>query len=190
MSAIRFFQVTFSSYVFLDPTSSNNLGLDLIKVNGYYGAAANSLIHASLASAVYNQSNGQYAVTWAVSGTGTEYASLEDGNYSLTFNTSAIQGGGPGGPALGTNPLSGGAALFHRLFGDSNGGSQVDNTDLAAFNASYRSRYGQTTYRAYFDFDMNNLPTTSVDTSDQYQFQARYMKKLNANGTLTPITGT
>ena len=190
MSAIRFFQVTFSSYVFLDPTSSNNLGLDLIKVNGYYGAAANSLIHASLASAVYNQSNGQYAVTWAVSGAGTEYSSLEDGNYSLTFNTSAIQGGGPGGPGLGSNPLSGGAALFHRLFGDSNGDSQVDNTDLAAFNASYRSRYGQTTYRAYFDFDMNGTPTTMVDTTDQYQFQARYMKKLNANGTLTPISGT
>jgi hypothetical protein len=59
----------------------------------------------------------------------------------------------------------------------------VDGTDLTAFNASFRTRIGQPQFRAYFDFDGNNIE----DTSDQYQFNRRYKTKLNADGTTSPI---
>jgi hypothetical protein len=187
LSVVRYVQVTFSSYVFLDPnlqSATSNRGLNLIKVNGPYGAQANTQIHATIASAVYNPSSGTYTVIYAFSGPGTEYGSLEDGNYTLQFIESAIQGGGPGGPALAMSgdPFAVQAAQLHRYFGDSLGRSKVDDTDLAAFNAAYRSRIGMTTYRAYFDCNGDGV----VDSMDYYQLQRHYHTRLNSDGTVGP----
>jgi autotransporter-associated beta strand protein len=194
MSTIRALQVTFSSFVFLDPnlqSPTSNRGIDLMQLNSPYGPAGSGgsatpqLVAVQVFSTNYNRATGAYTVIYTFTGPCTEFGSLQDGNYSLSFNAGAIQGGGPGGPALTGSYTSAESytADFHRLFGDSNGDSQVDNTDLTAFNASLRTRIGQTGYRAYFDFDNNG----TVDTSDQFQFQRRYKTKLNADGTISPI---
>jgi hypothetical protein len=182
-SLIRNIVVTYSSFVFLDPNA--NRGLNLVKLNGPYGAPTNTQVHVGVASAVYNQSNGNYTVIYSFSGPGTEFGSLEDGNYSLRFNEGGIQGGGPGGPGLSPagDPYAAQAAQFFRLFGDVNGDHQVDGTDLAAFQAAYRSRQGMANYRAYFDFESNGL----IDSQDYYQFQRRYKTRLNADGSLTAL---
>jgi autotransporter-associated beta strand protein len=195
-SVIRYFKVVFDSFVFLDPnlkTPTTNLGLTLYQLNSPYGPAGNSpgspvLITAKLFSALYNESNGQYSVIYSFTGPGTEYGSLQDGNYSLQFNEAGIQGGGPGGPSLTTNisgnPYVNAAAQFFRLFGDSLGRGQVDDTDLTAFRqANTPSRIGMANYRAWFDFDGNGV----VDSSDYYQFMRRYKTKLNPDGTISII---
>ncbi|MFO0841496.1 MAG: autotransporter-associated beta strand repeat-containing protein [Gemmataceae bacterium] len=194
-SAIRFLRVTFSSFVFLDPnlqSPTTNRGLNLIQVNGPAFLPGNTnpalgrLIRAGVSGTVYNRLTGAYSVTYNFSGPGVEYGSLEDGNYTLQFNRAAIQGGGPGGPALSVagDPFAAQAAAFHRLFGDANGDAVVDAvTDLAAFQAAYRTRIGQAAYRAYFDFLNNGI----VDSVSYYQFLRRYKTRLNPDGTLTPV---
>src|SRR5262249_43909616 len=143
MSVIRYLQVTFSTQVYLDPSA--NYGLNLIEVNGPTFNTGNNtggrLIHASVLSTVMNPGRTE-TVTYGFSGAGTESGSLEDGNYRLSFNEAAIQGGGQGGPALspGGDPFVTGPALFHRLFGDSNGDGKVDGVDSSAFQAAYRTR--------------------------------------------------
>jgi hypothetical protein len=195
MSVIRALQITFSSYVFLDPnlqSPTTNRGINLLQLNSPYGPAGSGsgatpkLVPVQVFSTSYNRTTGAYTLVYTFTGPCTEYGSLQDGNYSLQFNASAIQGGGPGGPALGSSTFvdpSSYNAKFHRLFGDSNNDFQVDGTDLTAFNASFRTRIGQPQFRAYFDFDGNNIE----DTSDQYQFNRRYKTKLNADGTISPI---
>jgi autotransporter-associated beta strand protein len=194
-SVIRYFKVVFDSFVFLDPnlkTPTTNLGLNLNQQNSPYGPAGSGtsasakLIAAKLFSALYNESNGQYTVIYSFTGPGTEYGSLQDGNYTLQFNETGIEGGGPGGPSLNpsTDPYASAAAQFFRLFGDSLGRGQVDDTDLTAFRqANTPSRIGMTNYRAWFDFDGNGV----VDSSDYYQFMRRYKTKLNPDGTITII---
>jgi hypothetical protein len=177
-SVIRFVQVTFDSFVFLDP--NHNRGLDLVKVNGPYGAAAGTLVGANVVRATFDQATGRYTVVYAFSGPGTEFGSLEDGNYDLQFFNNFVQGGGPGGPALATAVND----TFFRLFGDSNGDRQVDDTDRAAFQAAYRSRQGDFGgYKAYFDFNGDG----AVDMTDYYQFLRRYKQRLNGDGSLSPI---
>jgi predicted outer membrane repeat protein len=193
-SVIRNIRVTYSGYVFLDPnlqSPSSNNGLNLIKLNGPYGAPANTLIHAIVSSTLYNRTTGAYTVLYGFSGAGTESGSLEDGNYSLQFNESAIQGGGPGGPGLSPagDPFAVQAAMFWRFFGDSNGDRKVDNAEMTLFNAAYRSRLGMTNYRATFDFNGDTI----VDSVDYYQFLRRRGstatkgQQLNPDGTVTTI---
>ncbi len=187
-SAIRYLQVTFSSFVFLDPnlqSPTTNRGLDLIKVNGPYGAAGGTLIHANVFSASYNRTNGNYTVIYSFSGLGTEFASLEDGNYTLQFNESAIQGGGPGGPGLATagDPFAAQAAAFFRYFGDVNGDGQVTNVDLTTMQQSLNSVLGQTKYRAFLDYSGRGY----ITSADYYQFQRRYATRLNPDGTVTAV---
>jgi autotransporter-associated beta strand protein/YVTN family beta-propeller protein len=209
-SIVRNLQVTYSSYVFLDPnlqtTAANaqgqtNRGLNLVELNGPSYQTGNTsvlggrTIHATVVSTVYNRTTGAYTVVYAFSGPGTESGSLEDGNYSLQLIASAIQGGGPGGPGLATagDPFATAAAQFWRFFGDSNGNRVVDNSAVNAFLAAYRSRRGFTAnYRAYFDFNNDGY----VDSVDNYQLQRRrnfngmtnphgYM--LNPDGTVAPV---
>src|SRR5262249_6449532 len=116
-SVIRNIQVTFSGFVFLDPNlqaPSSNRGLNLIKVNRPGGAAAGTHVQAVVASTAYNRTTGAYTVIYGFAGAGTEFGSLEDGNYSLQFNEAAIQGGGPGGPGLSPagDPFAAAAAQF------------------------------------------------------------------------------
>ncbi len=183
MSVIRYLQVTFSTAVTLN--SSGNYGLKLMEVNGPAFNAGNTtggrLIQASVYRTVMNP-GGTETVTYSFSGPGTENGSLEDGNYSLRFNESAIQAGGLALSSSG-DPFSAGPALFHRLFGDSNGDGKVDGTDSTAFMASYRSVMGQANYRAYFDFYNH----ARIDSTDYYVFLARNGKKLNADGSLSNL---
>lgn len=129
--------------------------------------------------------NPLHTITNGFNGAGTEYASLEDGNYSLTFNQAAIQAGGPGGPSLSASgdPFNTNAALFHRMFGDANGDRQVDNTDSAVFQASYRTRVGQAPYNSAFDYMNNGL----VDSVSYYQFLRRYKLRMGTDGTVVNI---
>ena len=181
-STIRFIEVTFSSYAFLDPnlqSPTTNRGVNLLQLNGPGYTGQPRLITVNIARSSYNRSNGQYTVTYSFSGAGIEYASLEDGNYSLKFNQAAIQGGGPGGPSLSASgdPFNTNAALFHRMFGDANGDRQVDNTDSAVFQASYRSRIGLAVYNSAFDYMNNGL----VDSVSYYQFLRRYKLRMSAD---------
>jgi hypothetical protein len=176
-SEIRFIQVTFGGIVYLDP--SQNYGLDLTKVNGYYGAPGGTLIHATVVSESVNPQTGWETVVYAFSGPGTEFGSLEDGNYNLQFFNQAIQAGGAGGPALATMVNQN----FFRLFGDSNGDGKVDATDLNAFALASRSRKGFANYRSYFDFYNDG----AVDAAAYAQFLKRNNHRLNADGTLTPL---
>ena len=189
-SSIRYIEVTFSSYVFLDPdlqSATTNRGLNLLKVTGPYGASAGTLVTAGIASTVYNQSNGNYTVIYSLSGPATEFASLQDGTYTLQFNESAIQGGGPGGPSLSSagDPYAAAAAQFFRYYGDTNGDDRVDNVDLAAIQQALNSHLGQANYRAYLDF--GNVG--SVTSADYSQFLKRYKTAINPlTGAITIIT--
>jgi hypothetical protein len=175
--------VTFSTAVTLDPGA--NYGLNLMEINGPAFNTGNTtggrLIQASVYRTVMN-AGGTETVTYSFSGPGTEYGSLEDGNYSLSFNESAIQAGGQALSSSG-DPFSAGPALFHRLFGDSNGDAKVDSTDSTAFLAAYRSYIGQANYRAYFDF----FNHARVDSTDYYEFLRRNGQKLNADGSLSTL---
>src|SRR5262249_54867535 len=135
-------------------------------------------------STLYNRTEGSYTVIYGFAGTGTEFGSLEDGNYQLQFNEAAIQGGGPGGPGLAPagDPFAVQAAQFYRYFGDSNAGRKVDDAVLAAFQSAHRSRIGQSAYRSFFDFDGNSL----IDSGDYNQFLRRYHAQLNSDGTKFP----
>lgn len=192
-SVIRYFQVVFDSFVFLDPNlfaPNTNLGLALTKLNGPYGAPAGTSIIATLFSATYNEALGQYTVTYAFTGPGVEYGSLEDGNYTLQFVQAGIQGGGPGGTRLTSNvsgnPYVTTAASFYRFFGDALGEGYVNNADRNAIQVAMNSRLGMTNYRAYFDF----AARAYINSLDYSSFLKRYGNQLNPTGTTSPIDPT
>jgi autotransporter-associated beta strand protein len=191
-SAIRYIQVSFDEAVYLDP--AHNYGLDLVEVNGpgyqpgNTNPAGGRLIAATVVRHAYNPQTGQDTVVYAFAGAGTEYGSLEDGNYSLQFFGPSVQGGGPGGPGLATAVNQ----SFFRFFGDSNGDRVVKDSDTTAFLAAYRSRSGMANYRGYFDFNADGL----VDSTDYYQFLRRRSAdgnnnprgyQLNADGTISAV---
>ncbi len=179
--------MNFDSFVFLAGSY-----LVLAKVNGPSGAAAGTVMLVTATSAVYDPVTGHYTLTYSFSGPGTESGgSLEDGNYSLRLVADKIQGGGPGGATLDGNnngvaqgsPADDVFENFFRLFGDSNGDRKVDSTDSTAFQAAYRSVDGMPNYRNYFDINNDHL----IDTPDYYEFLRRMNRKLNADGSLTPL---
>jgi uncharacterized membrane protein len=119
-------------------------------------------------------------------GTGVIGGSLADGWYTLTTVGAkvhdhatglALDGAGTG--VAGSNQVD----AFFRLFGDSNGDGQVDDTDLAAFRAAYRSRKGMPSYRWYLDYNADGY----VDSVDYYQFLRRYKFRLNSDSSYSPI---
>jgi Dockerin type I domain len=126
-------------------------------------------------------------VVFNFSGPGTEYGSLEDGNYSLQFNAAAIQAGGPGGRALAASAAVDPAtynARFHRLFGDANGNARVGEHDMLAFALALGSKKGTPDYRAYFDFNNDGV----INKEDRAQFERGHpkaAKKLHRNGTVS-----
>jgi autotransporter-associated beta strand protein len=190
-SVIRGVEVVYSSFVFLDPnliSATSNRGLNLRKLNGPGGAPANTLINVSLSPFTsYNRITGAYTVVYSFnSGPGVEFAGLEDGNYSLQINAGAVQGGGPGGPALtasGSVDPASYNALFFRYYGDTNGDRAVNNTDFTAMQAAMNSQIGQTKYRAYLDYSNAGY----ITSADYNQFLRRYKTRLNADGTTTAI---
>ncbi len=183
-SMIRGIAVTFSSFVFLDPnllSTTSNRGLNLLQVNSPYGPGSNTLVLAGLSSSThYNQSNGNYTVVFNFSGSATEFASLQDGNYSLQFNAAAIQSGGPGGPALGASGFvdpTTWKALFFRYFGDTNGDAMVDNKDQVVMQKAVNTLSGQANYQSYLDFSNRGY----ITSADYQQFMKRYATRLDTD---------
>src|SRR5205807_1965812 len=128
---------------------------------------------------------GNYTVIYRVSGPGTEYGSLEDGNYSLKFNEGAIQGGGPGGPGLSSagDPFAVTPSTFFRLFGDTNGDMKTTNIDLALMQPAVGAPTASPNYRSYLDFT-NRGVITSVDYA---QFMRRYGFMLTPAGAMMSV---
>jgi hypothetical protein len=99
--------------------------------------------------------------------------SLADGRYTLTIHSNLVHDHLLGAPLDGDGDgWVGGDAVtqFFRLFGDVSGDGKVDDADLAAFQAAYRSRRGMASFRWYLDYDSNGL----IDSTDYYQFLRRY----------------
>jgi hypothetical protein len=109
------------------------------------------------------------------SGPGVELSgSLQDGDYTLSFDASKVQSFvnllPPGQNVPGLQGGSGIQTLnFHRLFGDFDGNRVVNSIDQAEFNQAMRSRVGMLNFREYFNFDWNSV----IDTQDQTAFNRR-----------------
>ena len=146
-----------------------------------------------LVTTTANVSNvaGKTVVRLTFSGAFTEdLGSLVDGNYDLVINSAKISRGGTllDGDA---NGIAGGDSFFgrdaldrvvatdkfFRLLGDADGDAVVSNTDLAAFNKTYRAQSGQTGFNALFDFDSSGV----VDNNDLRRMNAQYRKRITFN---------
>lgn len=150
-SLIRKLKVTYD----VDP--AGDYGVVLTKLNGPYGAPPGTQIAVSIVSV------SGLTATFSFSGPGTEYGSLEDGNYSLVigdFSTS-----------------------FHRFFGDVDGDREVKSLDLSVMQSSMGTRIGMANYRAYLDFASRGY----ISSVDYASFQRRYTYRLNEDGTITQI---
>jgi len=143
---------------------------------------------------VYQRGNGasagNYTVIYGFTGPGTQYASLEDGNYELKFNANAIQGGGPGGPSLGSSMAVDPAAydaLFSRFFGDVSNADrtiQVTNLDLPTMQHAINTVAGNANYYAYLDFGNRAF----ISSADYSEFNLNYKWKMDTStGTRTQV---
>jgi hypothetical protein len=97
--------------------------------------------------------------------------SLADGNYSLTIRGDHIRDE-VGRELDGDRDGNGGGDRvdeFFRLFGDSDGDSDVDHADLDVMLTSFRKTRGDVGYLWFFDFDGDD----EVDGLDMAQFNHR-----------------
>jgi hypothetical protein len=115
---------------------------------------------------------GRTVATLTFAGSWTVGGSLGDGRYRLTIVATAVTDrtygaalDGDGDGVLGGDRVD---AVF-RLYGDANGDARVDAADVAAFQASYRSRKGMANYCWYFDYNQDGW----VDATDYAQFLRR-----------------
>ncbi len=113
---------------------------------GYSGVAAMTPVTVSAA-----YSGGTYTLSFSGKGVGAG-GSLLDGVYSLQL--------------LGPGNTSTTLATFFRLFGDANGDARVDGVDLATFQAAVGSSIRSANYKAYLDYDSNNV----INSTDEQQF--------------------
>jgi predicted outer membrane repeat protein len=170
--------VTFSTQVDLAPGA-------FTLVQAYAGSHndVSALVRVSTALTA----DGRTVATLTFAGAGVYGGSLADGRYTLTTRgglvhdhalATALDGAGDG--QAGSDRVD----QFFRLFGDVTGDGQVDDTDRTAFLAAYRSRKGMTNYRWYLDVNDDGF----VDSVDYYQLLRHYRTKLNADGTVSPLS--
>jgi hypothetical protein len=120
---------------------------------------------------------GDTIVVLTFSGSEIVAGSLADGRYILTVHGDlihdasgvALDGDGDGAP--GGDYID--EAVF-RLYGDSDGDGDVDNTDALRFKAAYNSSPGQDGYAGYLDFNADGM----IDLIDFKEFKKRYGKNL------------
>ena len=103
-------------------------------------------------------------------------SSLADGLYTLTVHGDKIHGLGQAldGDANGTAGGDYVDAAIERLFGDSDGDRDVDNSDVFAFKAAYGKSSGQEGYQPFFDFNADG----TIDTLDFAEVKQRYGKRI------------
>ena len=118
-------------------------------------------------------------ITLTFTGSGTEFGSLPDGDYTVVVNGSQlIDDLGAAADVDGDGRVGGTRTLsFFRLFGDTDGDRDVDATDFNVFRQAY---LGQIPLVTYLDF--NNNGTIVNDTTDRDAFLARRGKRLTATG--------
>jgi arylsulfate sulfotransferase len=105
---------------------------------------------------------------------GTEFVggSLADGSYSLTVRADLVHDrwgrvlDGDGNGSAGGDRVDG----FFRLFGDSNGDGNVDQSDRDLFRSAFKTSAGEAGYVWYLDFDGDGY----VDGRDNGQFNRRF----------------
>ena len=99
--------------------------------------------------------------TWTFNFPGPFFESLPDGNYCATLPAAAVEDLGC------NNPSSDGQLVFHRVFGDRDGDTDVDALDLFRFGVCFPST-GSCDFRYDIDSD------TDEDFLDLVNFGARF----------------
>ena len=108
--------------------------------------------------------NGKTEATLTFSGPGVLGGSLPDGRYTFRVLGAQVRDAADPAVAMGSERVE----TFHRLYGDSDGDRDVDNTDFAAFQNAFNNVAG--TDRTMFDGDGDG----DVDSLDMRQFTKRF----------------
>lgn len=106
----------------------------------------------------------QSFITMVFSGEFTEFASLKDGTYTISLDTSKIK---INGLVLKRSLVT---QTVKRLFGDANGDGKVVEDDMAAFRLSFNKASSDPEFKSYFDFNSDD----HVTNGDLAQFRLRY----------------
>jgi len=127
------------------------------------GSAVMSGRIAALAAHVVD---GKTVATLSFSGAGTDFGSLQDGNWILTVAASGVSAGSVPMTANYSTPTSGPGSI-HRLFGDINGDRTVEGGgDFSQFGAAFGSSVGNPLYLAAFDFNLDGTIEGGADFSE------------------------
>jgi probable HAF family extracellular repeat protein len=94
--------------------------------------------------------------------------SLADGSYTLTIRADRIL------DSAGRSLESDRVESFSRLFGDSNGDSHVDDTDLALFREALNTTFADAEFFSSFDSDGDG----DVDYLDYFRFRQRFGERV------------
>lgn len=114
--------------------------------------------------------NGGFEVALTFSGTDLVGGSLIDGVYTLNVNNGLIR------DALNRVVTGGSQTLnFHRLFGDADGTTIVNNADSFALRSTYLKNAGDPGFNRAFDFNGNG----QIRNDDNFQFKNRYLVDYN-----------
>ena len=115
--------------------------------------------------------NGATVATLTFGGTGTEFGSLADGNWTLRTFANHVRSAADPQTTMAADQVT----TFHRLFGDSNGDRAVDALDLFRMYTTFGKSAAEAGFLAYFDFDGSG----GVDTLDLFRFYTRFGTVLN-----------
>jgi Bacterial Ig domain/IPT/TIG domain len=148
-SLIRSITVTFDTLVTLDPGA-----FSLVRAGGIVPTLTRQV----------TQVGGVTQVVLTFRGTGTQFGSLADGNWTLKVVRTRVHRADYR-PAIMEEPA---VTAFHRLFGDADGDRDVEAEDQIAFEAAVGQTDGLSL--ATFDFDRDG----NVDAADRTRFNRRF----------------
>jgi hypothetical protein len=147
-SEVRSITITFDTQVTFDAGA-----ITLIRSGGVIAGLTRTI------STVNNETQ----VVLTFQGSGTNFGSLMDGNWTLRIYHTRVHRADYRATHMAADSLT---HLF-RLYGDANGDGQVDSTDQSMFN----SAFGQVDATSLATFDYNR--DGAIDSKDQVQFQRR-----------------
>jgi hypothetical protein len=156
-SIVKSLTVTFSGAAILDPGA--------IELHRQDGSLVDARVSISLAG-------GRTVAVLTFAGAGFVGGSLADGSYTLTVRADRVHDRwGRGLDGDGDGSAGGDRAVgFHRLFGDSDGDSDVDGVDRDLFRSAFGTAAPDAGYLSYFDFDGDG----DVDGLDNGEFSRRF----------------